>query len=66
MTGDEKAKGSELNDSKALPEFSLVLISFWVKFWFVTAIPTYFNRHIFKLYVCYFYVPILTCIIVMK
>ena len=28
---------------QAFPEFNLVLISSWMQFWFVTAIPKYFN-----------------------
>jgi hypothetical protein len=28
---------------QALPEFSLLLISSWIKFWFVTVVPKYLN-----------------------
>jgi hypothetical protein len=28
---------------QALPDFSLLLISFWIKFWFVTVVPKYLN-----------------------
>jgi hypothetical protein len=28
---------------QALPEFDLLLISSWIKFWFVAVVPKYFN-----------------------
>jgi hypothetical protein len=36
------------NDSKALPEFNRLLISSWIRFWFVTVVPKYLNCDIFS------------------
>jgi hypothetical protein len=54
------------NRREALPEFILLLIFFWIKFWFVTVIPKYLNCHIFKWSTSYFYIPISVCILVMR
>jgi hypothetical protein len=32
----------------ALPEFDLLLISFWVKFWFITLVPKHLNCDTFS------------------
>jgi hypothetical protein len=33
---------------QALPEFGLLLMSSWMKFWFVTVVPKYLNRSTFS------------------
>jgi hypothetical protein len=33
---------------QALPEFNLLLISCWIKFWFLTVIPIYLNSDTFS------------------
>jgi hypothetical protein len=35
---------------QALPEVSLLLISFWIEFWYVTVVPKYFNCDAFSNY----------------
>jgi hypothetical protein len=48
---------------QALPEFNLPLISFWIKFWFLTVIPKYLNCDIFsKDMFAIVYTMILPCI----
>jgi hypothetical protein len=51
---------------QALPELNL-LISSWIKFWFVTVVPKYLNCATFsKEFVSSLYVTILACILVTK
>jgi hypothetical protein len=51
----------------SMPELNLPLISSWIKFLFLTAVPKIFELwHILKLYVSYFDVSILTSILVMR
>jgi hypothetical protein len=45
---------------QALPEFNLLLISSWIKFWFVTLVPKYlncdtFSRDLFAIFKCRFW-----------
>jgi hypothetical protein len=44
---------------KALPEFSLLFISSWIKFWFVTVVPKYlncatFSKHLLATFMSWF------------
>jgi hypothetical protein len=47
---------------QALPEYSLLLISSWIKFWLVTVVAKYLNCRMFKGSVSYIYVMILPCV----
>jgi hypothetical protein len=65
--------GSRLEDRRScterqqsLPEFSLLLISSWIKFWLATVVPKYLNCVTFSKHVSYLYIMILPCILVTR
>jgi hypothetical protein len=51
---------------QALPEFNLLLISSWIKFWFVTVVPKYLNCAKLSEDVSYLYVMILLSVLVTR